>query len=40
MKKRILIIGATGLLGKPVAIRLRENGFIVRLMVRNADKAK
>ncbi len=40
MIKRILIIGATGLLGKPVAIRLRDKGFIVRLMVRNAAKAE
>ncbi|MDH3328074.1 MAG: NAD(P)H-binding protein [Desulfobulbaceae bacterium] len=39
MEKRILIIGATGLLGEPVAIHLKRRGFIVRLMVRNFEKA-
>ena len=32
MEKKILVIGATGLLGKPVAFCLKQNGFIVRLM--------
>lgn len=40
MKKRILIIEATGLLGKPVAIRLKESGYIVRVMVRDVVKAE
>lgn len=40
MKKRILIIGATGLLGRPVATRLEESGYIVRLLVRDVFKAE
>jgi len=39
MKRRILVIGATGLLGAPVANRLKKSGFGVRLMVRNLEKA-
>ena len=39
MGKRILVIGATGLLGKPVATHLNGSGFDVRLMVRNVEKA-
>lgn len=39
MEKRILVIGATGLLGEPVAIHLKQSGFIVRLMVRELEKA-
>ena len=39
MKKRILVIGATGLLGEPVAVRLRQDGFVLRLMARNGEKA-
>ena len=39
MGKRILVIGATGLLGEPVAIHLKRSGFDVRLMVRNVEKA-
>lgn len=34
MEKRILVIGATGLLGEPVAKGLVKNGYKVRLMVR------
>lgn len=37
--KRILVIGATGLLGEPVARRLKRNGYTVRLMVRDDAKA-
>jgi uncharacterized protein YbjT (DUF2867 family) len=40
MNKRILIIGATGLLGEPVAIQLKQRGNIVRLMVRDVTKAE
>ena len=40
MNKRILIIGATGLLGEPVAIQLKQRGNIVRLMVRDFAKAE
>lgn len=39
MGERILIIGATGLLDTPVAIHLKQKGFIVRLMVRDIIKA-
>lgn len=39
MEKRILVIGSTGLLGEPVATHLKQNGFIVRLMVRDIEKA-
>jgi uncharacterized protein YbjT (DUF2867 family) len=40
MAERILVLGATGLLGKPVADRLIADGFQVRLMVRDIEKAK
>lgn len=33
-EKRILVIGATGLLGEPVARRLNQDGYNVRLMIR------
>ena len=39
VEKRILVIGATGLLGEPIAIHLKQGGFIVRLLVRNIEKA-
>jgi uncharacterized protein YbjT (DUF2867 family) len=39
MGKRILVIGATGFLGEPVAIHLKQTGFTVRLMVRDIGKA-
>jgi len=38
--KTILIIGGTGMLGKPVAQRLKADGFNVRLLVRNPEKAR
>jgi uncharacterized protein YbjT (DUF2867 family) len=34
MEKSILVVGATGLLGEPVARRLNRDGYAVRLMVR------
>ena len=40
MPKRILVIGATGLLGGPVARDLLERGFDVRVMSRGADRAR
>ena len=40
MAKRILVIGSTGLLGAPVAHRLNDDGFIVRVVSRNMSKAK
>ena len=39
MEKRILVIGATGLLGEPVAFHLKQRGFVARLMVRDIKKA-
>lgn len=39
MKKKILIIGATGLLGQPVARKLQENGFDGRIISRDGAKA-
>ncbi len=40
MKKSIAIIGATGLLGKPVALQLISAGFNVTIIARNVEKAK
>jgi uncharacterized protein YbjT (DUF2867 family) len=39
MEKRILVIGATGLLGEPVARHLQQSGFMVRLLVRDIEMA-
>jgi uncharacterized protein YbjT (DUF2867 family) len=39
MSKRILIIGGTGMLGQPVAHRLKEAGFQVRIFTRDRRKA-
>lgn len=40
MQKRILILGGTGMLGKPVIQQLAEDGFQVRVLSRNIEKAK
>src|SRR5512138_125069 len=40
MQKTILIVSGTGLLGQPVARRLKESGFGVRVMTRNLEKAR
>ena len=40
MNKRILIVGGTGLLGKPVAVRLFQEGYIVGLMIRDVANTK
>lgn len=40
MKETILVIGATGMLGEPVARQLVANGYTVRVLTRNPDKAK
>ncbi len=40
MKKTILVLGATGNLGKPVAYALKDAGFQVRIMSRDVQKAK
>ena len=37
--KRILVIGGTGMLGKPVAEKLQADGFTVRLLARSPEKA-
>jgi len=37
--KRILVIGGTGMLGKPAAEKLKANGFAVRLLARSPEKA-
>jgi uncharacterized protein YbjT (DUF2867 family) len=38
--KQILVIGGTGMLGKPVAQQLKADGFNVRLLARNPEKAQ
>ncbi len=38
--KKILVIGGTGMLGKPVAQQLKADGFQVRILARNPEKAK
>ncbi len=40
MDKRILVIGGTGLLGRPVARRLQADRFQVRLQARAPEKAR
>lgn len=40
MDKTILVIGATGMLGEPVARCLKEDGFRVRVMTRDTNKAR
>ncbi|MGD2078097.1 MAG: NAD(P)H-binding protein [Chloroflexota bacterium] len=37
---KILVLGGTGMLGAPVARRLQADGFAVRLMVRDPEKAR
>jgi uncharacterized protein YbjT (DUF2867 family) len=39
MSKKILVIGATGNLGKPTAESLKEAGYDVRVLTRNGKKA-
>ncbi|MBI5824788.1 MAG: NAD(P)H-binding protein [Chloroflexi bacterium] len=38
--KAVLVIGGTGMLGKPVAQQLKADGFKVRLLARSIEKAK
>ncbi len=38
--KTILVVGGTGMLGKPVAQQLKVDGFNVRLLARNPEKAQ
>ncbi len=40
MQKTILVLGATGMLGRPVAYALRQAGFRVRVMTRSYEKAR
>lgn len=40
MPKKILIIGGTGMLGEPVARKLHQDGYDVRILSRNVDSAK
>lgn len=39
-KGKILVVGASGMLGEPVARRLREDGYEVRLLVRDLARAQ
>ena len=36
----VLVVGATGQLGGPVASQLLRDGFVVRLLVRDVDRAR
>lgn len=38
--KTIAIIGGTGMLGTPVATQLKQDGYQVRILSRNTDKAR
>ncbi len=40
MAQRVLVIGATGLLGEPVARRLQGAGYRVRVMSRDVDRVR
>ena len=40
MAKTILVVGGTGMLGEPVARRLRADGYQVRIFTRNVEKAR
>lgn len=39
MEKRILVLGGTGLLGKPTTHQLKSDGFQVRILARDVEKA-
>jgi uncharacterized protein YbjT (DUF2867 family) len=40
MKQTILVVGATGMLGEPVALQLQKDGYIVRVLAQNPTEAK
>ena len=40
MKKTIIVIGATGMIGQAVSKQLKNDGFTVRVLSRSADKAR
>lgn len=40
MRQTILVVGATGMLGEPVARQLQKDGYIVRVLAQNPIEAK
>ena len=40
MEKKILVLGATGMFGKPTASQLKADGFQARILARDAEKAQ
>lgn len=40
MSKKILVLGGTGMLGQPSALKLRKDGFEVRLLARDVEKTR
>ncbi|NJD52866.1 MAG: NAD-dependent epimerase/dehydratase family protein [Candidatus Methanoperedens sp.] len=40
MRHTILVVGATGMLGEPVARQLQKDGYAVRVLARNPEKAR
>lgn len=40
MTRRILVLGGTGLFGKPTAIQLKADGFQARILARDVEKAQ
>jgi NADH dehydrogenase len=40
MSKRILVLGGTGMLGRPVVYQLQKDGFQVRVLARDVEKDK
>ena len=40
MSRQVLVLGATGMLGRPVARRLAEDGHRVRVLARDAENAR
>ena len=38
--KRVMVIGATGMLGEPVAWRLKHDGFSVRILARDLSRTR
>ncbi len=40
IKKYILIVGATGLLGEPIARQLQKDGYAIRIFANNYRKQR
>ena len=40
MKKRILVLGGTGMFGRPTTYQLKADGFQVRILARDVEKAR